>query len=294
MPTAREIAVSIDAFVQGPDLEVEGARSLGAAERGTIVFLARHNGQSLEMLNSIKQVVCITTPDLAKCLDCTCLVHDQPRLAFCLTLAYYFTTIAENTISIASVVSPQAKIGVGVGIGAVSVIGPAVKVGADTQIGSGVAITGRVEIGAECIMRSNTTIGEPGFGFAFREDGEPIAFPHIGGVRIGNAVEIGSNCTVARSALDDTVIGNYVKMDNHIHVAHNVRIGPRTLIAAGAIISGSVTIGADVWIGPSATIIDHVTVGNHAHIGIGSVVTRSVESGVKVLGNPARKIPSSR
>ena len=258
-----------------------------------IVFLNRHDPQCAQELNEIGEIVCITTPHLARQLTCTCILHDRPRLAFCLVLAKYFTTTEENIVSKASAVSGQAAIDDGVDIAAGSVIGPEVKIGAGTRIGSGVVITGRVEIGANCVMRSNATIGDAGFGFALDADGEPVAFPHIGGVKIGNFVEIGSNCTIARAALDDTIIGDLVKINNLVHVAHNVRIGPRTQIAAGAVICGSVSIGADVWIGPNATIIDQNTVGDGAHVGIGSVVTRAVEAGAKVLGNPARKIPSS-
>ena len=294
MPTAREIANSINALVRGPDLDVCGARSLKTAERGTIVFLNQRDHQIERKLNSIGHIVCITTPVLADELSCTCLFHDKPRLAFCLVLAKYFSVVEENVISTASAISAEASIGVDVSIGVGSVIGADVKIGAGTRIGNGVVIAGRVEIGTNCVIKSNITIGEHGFGFDFSPDGEPIPFPHIGGVMIGNFVEIGSNCNIARAVLDETVIHDHVKLNSLIHVAHNVIIGPRTLIAAGAIICGSAAIGSDVWIGPNATIIDKITVGDRAHVGIGSLVTRSVEPSVKVLGNPARKIPSSK
>ena len=293
MPTAYDIANTIDASMRGPDIEVHGARSLKSAERGTVVFLNRRNCEGERVLNSIGEIVCITTPALAENLACTCLLHDQPRLAFCVALAKHFAPTEVDDISTASVVASDADIAPGVTIGAGAAIGPAVKIGPGTRIGSGVVITGRVEIGADCVVRANATIGEAGFGFAIGVDGEPIAFPHIGGIMIGNGVEIGSNCNVARATLDDTVIGDLVKMNSLVHVAHNVMVGARTQVAAGAVICGSVTIGADVWIGPNATIINKIVVGDRAHIGIGSVVTRSLDAGVKVLGNPARKIPSS-
>ena len=294
MPTAREMADSIAAQMEGPDLVVHGARSLTTAERGTIVFLNRQDDQGMSKISSIGEIVCVTTPNLAKDLTCTRILHDRPRLAFCMILANYFATAQEHLVSPVSVVAPEAEIGAGVAIGAGSIIGPAARIGAGTRIGAGVVVTGSVEIGEGCIVKSNTSIGESGFGFAFHENGEPFAFPHIGGVKIGNAVEIGPNCNIARAALDDTIIGDFVKMNSLVHVAHNVSVGPRTLIAAGALICGSVSIGKDVWIGAGATIIDQISVGDRAHVGIGSVVVRSLDPGVKVLGNPARKIPSMK
>jgi len=294
MPTARQIADSIAAIMQGPDLEVHGARSIASAERGTIVFLNRQDDQNKEKISSIREIVCVTTPELAEDLTCTRILHSRPRLAFCMILTKYFESAENHVFSTTSAIASEAQVADDVAIGAGSVIGPEVIIGASTRIGNGVVIAGRVEIGTECFLKSNTTIGESGFGYVFTEDGKPVAFPHIGGVKIGNAVEIGSNCNIARAALDNTVIENHVKMDSFVHIAHNVKIGSRTLVAAGAIICGSVSIGKDVWIGPDTSIIDHVSIGDRAHVGIGSVVTRSLEPGTKVLGNPARRIPSRR
>jgi len=294
MPSARQIADSIAAIMQGPDLEVHGARSITSAERGTVVFLNRQDDQGKQKINSIREIVCITTPDLAEGLTCTRILHSRPRQAFCTMLTNYFKSAENHVVSTMSMVASAAQVADDVAIGAGSVIGPEVRIGAGTRIENGVVIAGRVEIGAECFLKSNTTIGESGFGYVFTEDEKPVAFPHIGGVKIGNAVEIGSNCNIARAVLDETVIEDQVKINSFVHIAHNVKIGPRTLIAAGAIICGSVSIGKDVWIGPGTSIIDHVSIGDRAHVGIGSVVTRSLESGTKVLGNPARKIPSRR
>ena len=294
MPTAREISDYLNARMLGPDISVCGARSLDSAEPGTIVFLSGSIDAYISKLNSIRDIVCVTTPDLSGRLSCTRLTHDFPRLAFCLVLDRYFSPPEEISISSVSEVAADADIGVDVSIGAGSSIGPAVKIGSGTRVGSGVVISGHVEIGTECIVRPNATIGENGFGYAIASDGEPVSFPHIGSVKIGNRVEIGSSSNIARAALDHTVIGDHVKMDCFVSIAHNVEVGPRTLIGAGAVVSGSTIIGADAWIGPNVTVIDKVTVGDRAHIGLGSVVVRSVESRAKVFGNPARKIPSAR
>ncbi|GAG24258.1 unnamed protein product, partial [marine sediment metagenome] len=121
-------------------------------------------------------------------------------------------------------------------------------------------------------------------------NGRPYPFPHTGGIVIGDNVEIGALNTIARGAIDDTAISDYVKTDDHIHIAHNVTIGENTMIAACTEISGSVTIGKNVWISPSVTILDHKTIGDNAFICIGSVVGKDVKPDTKVFGYPARII----
>src|SRR3546814_3805834 len=115
-------------------------------------------------------------------------------------------------------------------------------IGDRSVIGENCVLAEGVSVGADCRIKPNTTIGARGFGFARDEDGHPVEFPHIGTVSIGDRVEIGANCTVVRAALDATVIEDAVKTDDHVHIAHNVVVGARTFIAAGAVLSGSVTV----------------------------------------------------
>lgn len=131
----------------------------------------------------------------------------------------------------------------------------------------------------------HTCIGTLGFGL---EGGERL--PHLGGVRIGDDVEIGALCAIARGTLDDTVIGDRVRIDDHVFIAHNVQIGDDVTIIAGAEISGSVVIGAGAIISPQACICDHVRIGVGAHVGIGAVVLKDVSDHAVVVGNPARQI----
>jgi UDP-3-O-[3-hydroxymyristoyl] glucosamine N-acyltransferase len=168
------------------------------------------------------------------------------------------------------------------------VLGRRAKIGSGTQIHSNVVVTDGTFIGRDCVIKSNTTIGEEGFGFARDENGRPVHFPHIGGVRIGNRVVIGANCTVVRAALDMTIIEDDVKTDDHVHIAHNCHIGAGTLIAAGAVLSGNVTVGPESWISPNSTIIDYGKVGEKAFVGLGAVVIDPVPPGETVVGNPAR------
>lgn len=143
-------------------------------------------------------------------------------------------------------------------------------------------------VGAYSRIRANAAIGGDGFGFERDESGEPIRFPHLGGVRIGKNVEIGSGACVARGTLDDTVIEDYVKIDNLVQVAHNCFIGWGALLASGANLCGGVRIGRGAWIGAQASVIQNVDVGEGALVGIGAVIVRSIPSNCVYAGNPAR------
>ena len=156
----------------------------------------------------------------------------------------------------------------------------------------------RVVLGADVIVRSGTVLGAAGFEFkgaAMRQgrasrsanvyDGV-VAIPHAGSVWIGDRVEIQANCTIDRSVFrEPTRIGADTKLDNLVHVAHNVQIGQRALITAGVTIAGSALIGDEVWIGPGAVISSGVTIGDGAAVVIGTTVTRDVAAGTRVANN---------
>jgi len=292
MPSTKEIADFLAVPLLGENLSGLKPNSLQAAGKNSIVFLGNDRPEDIERLNKLHKIACITTTALSKHLpSCTVLIHEQPRLAFCKILERFFVPTRTPCHATTATIASSAEIGVDVAIGPGSVIENGVSIGPGTRLGNNVTLAEGTAIGQNCIIKSNTTIGEPGFGFALDEKKRPIRFPHIGNVRLGNNVEIGANCTVVRAALDTTILGDDVKTDDHVHIAHNAIIGPRTQIAAGAVLSGSVKIGADVWIGPNATLSDYISIGDGARIGIGSVVTRPVPPDTTVFGNPARRVP---
>jgi UDP-3-O-[3-hydroxymyristoyl] glucosamine N-acyltransferase len=156
----------------------------------------------------------------------------------------------------------------------------------------GAVIYSNIKVGRNCLIKAGAVVGGPGFGVFTNSRGNLQHFPQIGGVILGDEVEIGSLSTVASGTLGPTEIADYVKIDDHVHIAHNVKIGSNTVITAGVKIAGSVTIGANVWIGVGALIRDGVQICDNTFIGMGSVVTESITKPGKYVGFPARLIPS--
>jgi len=169
----------------------------------------------------------------------------------------------------------------GTKIGAGSIIGAGSVVGADCVIGKGCLLYANVSvyhgclIGDRVILHSGCVIGSDGFGLA-PDGGRWLKIPQIGRVIIGNDVEIGANTTVDRGALDDTVIEEGVKLDNQIQVAHNVRIGAHTAIAACTGIAGSAKIGAHCTIGGAAMIFGHIEIADGVNISTNTLITKSL------------------
>ncbi len=148
----------------------------------------------------------------------------------------------------------------------------------------------KIIIGENPEICETAKLGNNGFGFEPDENGDLVFFPHFGNVRIGNNVRIGSYSCIDRGNMHDTIIGDNVKIDNLVHIAHNVSIDKNSLIVAGVIICGSVKIGKDCFIGASSTIKQKLTIGNNVIVGMGAVVTKSIPDNEIWAGNPAKFI----
>lgn len=212
---------------------------------------------------------------------------EYPRLAL-LNFINKFWENTDDTDDIGGGIHPTAKIGDNVRLGKFCVIGANVEIGADTIIGNNTTIM-HAKIGQSCNIGSSVTIGGEGFGF--EDEGEDVVtFPHLGGVVIGDNVKIGSSTCIDRASLGNTIIQDQVKIDNLVHVAHNVVIGRASKVIAMTIIGGSTKIGQNVWIAPGASLRDWIDVGDGALVGMGAVVTKNIDDNQSVIGNPAKPI----
>ena len=215
------------------------------------------------------------------------LLSCEPRLDFARALSVLERLGGFVWSDAEACIHPTASIGHNV------VLGRGVRIGAGTVIRHNVVIGDEVIIGERCIVKSCAVIGEDGFGFERNRNGKAVRLPHIGKVRIGNDVEVGSLTTICRGTLGNTVLQNGCKIDDHVHISHNVDVGEDAFVIACAEVSGGVKIGARAWISPNASVLNQVTIGADALVGLGAVVVKSVPSNSTVVGNPAKSLISS-
>ena len=167
-------------------------------------------------------------------------------------------------------------------------IGENVKIGDDTTLFPGVSVYFDCVIGERVIIHSGAVVGSDGFGFAPQEDGSYNKISQIGNVIVGDDVEIGANAVIDRATMGSTVIGQGVKLDNLIQIAHNVEIGKNTVIAAQSGISGSTKIGENAVVGGQVGVVGHITIANGSQIQAQSGVNRSIkDEGKRWAGTPA-------
>ena len=207
----------------------------------------------------------------------TATIHKTAKIGKDVTIGAHSYVGQGSTVGANSVVYPNVTICSNVRIGTDALIYPNVSIREDTRIGDRV------------IIHCNSVIADDGFGY-IQHEGKHVKVPQLGSVKIGDDVEIGSNVTVDRAALDRTIIGSGVKIDNHSHIAHNVEIGDNTMLIAYAKIAGGAKVGKHVIVAEDVGITDNITIGDGCIIGGGSKVYKSVKGGEIVWGAPAKPI----
>ena len=235
----------------------------------------------------------------AAAADCptACIVSAEPYLYFA-RVAQWLNPLAPVTkgvhpsATVETALPDSVSIAAGVNIGSAALIGERSRIGPGCVIGAGavlgedallhanVTVYPGCRIGARAIIHSGAVIGADGFGFAREQTGQEsrtwLKIPQIGGVVVGNDVEIGANTTIDRGALNDTMIGDGVKLDNQIQVGHNVRIGAHSALAGCVGIAGSATIGCRCTIGGGSVILGHLSIADDVNISAGTLVAKSV------------------
>jgi UDP-3-O-[3-hydroxymyristoyl] glucosamine N-acyltransferase len=303
-----ELARKIGAAVEGDGaLELAGVAAPERAGKKDLIYVeaAKHVQRA-----AASEALCVVAKSGVTLPGKTILRSEQPKVAFAKAAALLVerTPIASG-VHPTAILAPLARIGENVGIGPYAVIGEDVHVGEGTQIGAHSVIGAGCWIGSHCHIHPSVTLyagvrlgnrveihsgavlGADGFGYAF--DGERYRkFPQGGIVEVGDDAEIGANATIDRGSLDDTQIGEGVKLDNLVHVGHNVKIGAHTVIAAQTGISGSCRLGHHVVVGGQAGFGEHCTVEDGVVIGgqAGVLNGKTVQEGQVVWGTPARPL----
>lgn len=274
------------------NVAVARVATLEKAAAGDLAFLA--NRKYLSQVKDCAASALIVGPDAREQLaDRALIVTPDPYMYFA-RVAQLFSpppAVRAGVHRLAAVdcdvpasveVGPGACVEEGVELGEDVVIGPNCFVGRGSRIGRGTRLYANVTvyhdcvIGEDCILHAGVVIGGDGFGFAREKSGAWVKIPQTGRVVIGNDVEIGANTTVDRGALDDTVIGDGVKLDNLIQIAHNVRIGDHTIMAGCAGVAGSAQIGARCMIGGQAGISGHLSIADDVVVSAWTLVAKSI------------------
>jgi UDP-3-O-[3-hydroxymyristoyl] glucosamine N-acyltransferase len=214
---------------------------------------------------------------------------DNPKLAFIRVATALFGEKREYGIHPSATVDINAKIGEKVFIGPNTIIGESV-IGDNVVIAGNVFIGNKVRIGNNVFINAGVVIGSEGFGYSRNNEGVLEKFPHFGGVVIEDDVEIGSNTCIDRGTLGNTLLKQGAKIDNLVHIAHNVVVGRNSLVIANAMVGGSTTIGDETWIAPSVNLMNGIKIGNKVTIGMSALVTKNVPDGETWAGVPASSL----
>jgi UDP-3-O-[3-hydroxymyristoyl] glucosamine N-acyltransferase len=273
--TLAELASALNADWQGEGAyAVHSAASLAHGQAGQIGFYA--DKKLKPQLSTTQLGVLILKPADEALFTGNKLLHPQPQQAFAHALALLYPThLPAIGIHPTALVDPTATVHATARIGAYVCIGANSVVGADCVLHPRVTIYHGVKLAERVQIHSGAVLGADGFGYA-PVQGQWIKVPQVGGVRIGADVEIGANTTIDRGALDDTVLGQGVKLDNQIQIGHNCVIGEHTAIAGCVGIAGSTQIGAHCMIGGAAMIAGHLRICDQVIISGGTLVASHI------------------
>jgi UDP-3-O-[3-hydroxymyristoyl] glucosamine N-acyltransferase len=310
--TVQEIATLLHGDILGdPNTEIRRVAKIEEAEAGDLTFLA--NPKYEKYVATTKASAILVSTDF----DSTRVSPGQrifirvpdPYVAF-LQVLKLITPMPDpfpKGIHPTAIVPASATIGPGVSLGAHVVLGGHAIIGAQAKIGHGcvvgddanvgensvlypnVTIYHGCRIGARVILHSGVVVGSDGFGFAPRSDGTYEKIPQLGIVVIEDDVEIGANCTIDRATMGQTLIKRGVKLDNLVHIAHNVVMGENTVVAAQAGISGSTKVGKNVVIAGQVGIVGHIEIGDRSVLMAQAGVPKSTAPGKTYFGTPAKE-----
>lgn len=290
-----------------PDLEIFGVASLQEARTGDITFFG--NPRYLAQVRASKATAVLVPGDFNEEITPVVLRVDNPSASFAAIVAAFSPREPDPVPGVhpSAVVSPLATLCEGVSVGALAVIEEGAVIGARSVIGSGCLIGRDVRMGEECmlhqgaiirercilghrvILQPGAVIGSCGFGYEFKE-GRHVKIPQTGIVEIGDDVEIGANTTIDRARFGRTMIGEGSKIDNLVQIAHNVQIGPHSILCSQVGIAGSSRVGSYVTLAGQVGLAGHIEIGDKAVLGAKAGVSKNVPAGAMLIGAPAKSM----
>ncbi len=290
--------------------EIRGVSSLEKAKLGDLVFLSQR--KYLSLLEQSKASAAII-PAEEKYDRIPVIKSENPHMSFVKAVEIFYKPYRPQPgIHDSALISPSARIGKDVSIGPFVFIGdaaeigdktvifpfvaiyPQVKIGKETVIHSHVSIREKTKIGNRVIIHNGAVIGSDGFGYLQDKDRPHIKIPQVGTITVEDDVEVGANTTIDRAALGETIIKKGTKIDNLVQVAHNVEIGPDSILAGQVGISGSTIIGKNVIMGGQVAVADHVNIGDNVMVAGRTGITKDVPSDCVIAGFPHLEIKEWR
>ncbi len=287
--------VSAIKYSPNADFFVHYVASLDKPKTNSVMFMNRANMHRVDRLENVEKCIIFYPEEMELpsriCERNACVPSRDPRLDYCLFFRdnhiRYEPAKESGKMVDGAWIADTAKLGDNVTVMPMAYIGGEVEIGDNVYIGAGTKLVGRVCIASNVCIRENAVIGADGLSTDRDANGHAATMPQFGGVRICEGAQIGAMTVIARGAIDDTVIGERAKIDNSTFISHNVTIGEDTFIVGESIFFGGSSTGAQAFVSGNATVRNKVHIGSKAMVGFGAVVTKNVEDGTTVLGNPA-------
>jgi UDP-3-O-[3-hydroxymyristoyl] glucosamine N-acyltransferase len=293
--TARAVCDQLPraALIGNPDRPIHAIGALSAHESGVLAFCDA--ARAPEHLAHTQAAVVIVSNTLAAMprAEQTFVAVDDVRSAF-IDIVEALLPRSRRPADPAPGIDAEAVIGEGAAISPLACIGRRVRIGAGTRVGPGAVLYEDSEIGRDCVIGPGAIIGWLGLAYHDRVDGRRSFFPHLGGVRIGDRVDVGAHTCICRGMLSHTTIASDAKLGSLVYVSHGVDIAARAWLSAGTAIAGHATIAANALLGIGSVVVDNVGVGADAMVGGGSVVIKDASAGSKLHGVPAQPVAAMR
>lgn len=270
---------------------VDNLKTIQDANDSSLSFVA--NQKYSKYLSTSKALAFIVHPNTIDGIDeGNYLVTDDPYLAFAKASSLFSSNLIKQNIGSVhptATVFPETNLGKNVVIGPNVYIGPNCSIGDFSSIRANSSLVSDVQVGSNTHVHNGAVLGSDGFGYAPSKDGY-IKIEQLGSLIIGSDVEIGAGCTIDRGALGDTHIHNGVKLDNQVHIAHNVELGSHSAIAACCAIAGSTVIGKNFKMGGLSGVLGHLNIADNVTVGAHTLITKSIKESGEYIGiMPAQK-----
>ena len=279
----KDLADKVNGKLVGdPEVVINSIATIQDASIGCISFVA--NSKYKKFITDSSASAIIVRPELSSELKTSGIIADDPYVAYAIIsslFAKHRNPYADKPNSF--YIHESSEVHESVVIGPNVYIGPDCKIGKNSIIHANSSLVMNVEIGKNTIIHFNSILGSDGFGYAPQNDAY-IKIEQLGKLIVGDNVEIGAGCTIDRGAIDNTEIHNGVKLDNQVHIAHNVILGKNSAIAASCAIAGSTTIGKNLQMGGLSGILGHLKIADNVLIGAHTLITKSIDKAGNYVG----------